>query len=208
MSIKNEDAQKKIYPLMDLVEKIYDTDENSESFDANYKDLLRIDKALRGVSDYDISQGILEENKDKYIKTVRKVVGNPDIKRIIKKVGLKKTLTGEEHNKYTKFMLENLSDDSVKSKVDELDEIVKRISQIESKVKHILNVIPNYFDVESTDLMKIVLDKYEQGINKLHDEIEKQCKELDSIDDERYEQKMLRTFLQYGEKSLNMKINK
>lgn len=208
MSIKNEDAQKKIYPLMDLVEKIYDTDENSESFNANYKDLLRIDKALRGVSDYDISQGILEENKDKYIKTVRKVVGNPDIKRIIKKVGLKKTLTGEEHNKYTKFMLENLSDDSVKSKVDELDEIVKRISQIESKVKHILNVIPNYFDVESTDLMKIVLDKYENGINELHDEIKKKCKELDSIDDERYEQKMLRTFLQYGEKSLNMKINK
>ena len=71
-----------------------------------------------------------------------------------------------------------------------------------------MKVILNYFDVDSTDLMNIVLDKYEKGINELHDEIEKKCKELDAIDDERYRQKLLRTLSQYGEKNLKMKNNK
>lgn len=203
-----KESNKKIYPLSDLVEEIYDTNKDSESFASNYKDLQRIDKVLRGTSDYDRSKGILEENKDKYVETLKKVISNGDIKSIISKIGKEKKLTEEEHNKYTKFILENLSDDSVKVKVDELDEIGKRISKIESKVKYILNVIPNYFDVESTDLMKIVLDKYEEGINELHDEIKKKCEELDIIDDERYKQKILRTFSKYGEKNLNMKINK
>ena len=203
-----KDNSKRVYPLSDLVEEIYDTNKDSESFAANYKDLQRIDKVLRGSSDYNKSKGILEENKDKYVKTIKKVIVKGEIKSIINKIRKADTLTEEEHNKYTKFILENLSDDSVKAKIDELDEIGKRISQIESKVKHILKVIPNYFDVDSTDLMNIVLDKYEKGINELHDEIEKKCKELDAIDDERYRQKLLRTLSQYGEKNLKMKNNK
>lgn len=203
-----KDNSKKVYPLSDLVEEIYNTNKDSGSFASNYKDLQRIDKVLRGTSDYDRSKGILEENKDKYVENLKKVINNGDIRSIINKIGKAKKLTEEEHDKYTKFILENLSDDSVKAKVDELDEVGKKISQIESKVKYILNVIPNYFDVESTDLMKIVLDKYEDGINRLHAEIEKKCKELDAIDDERYKQKLLKTFNQYGEKNLKMKIDK
>ena len=203
-----KDSNKKVYSLSHLVEEIYNIDKDSNSFEANYKDLQRLDKVLRGNSDYDISKGILEENKDKYVETLKKVIANDDIKRIIKKMGSKKEITEEEYKKYTKFMLENLADDSMKSKVDELDKIYNKISQIESKIKDILNVIPNYFDVESTDLMKIVLDEYENRIDKLHDDIKKKCKELDVIDDKRYKQKLLRAFSQYGEKNLKMKINK
>lgn len=203
-----KESNKKIYPLSDLVEEIYGTNKDSESFASNYKDLQRIDKALRRTSDYDRSKGILEENKYKYVETLKKVIANGDIKSIISKIGKEKKLTEEEHNKYIKFMLENLSDDSIKVKLDELDEIWNRISKIESEVKYMLNVIPNYFEVESTDLMKILLDKCENGINELHDEIQKKYEELYIIDNERYKHKILRTFFKYGEKNLNMKINK
>lgn len=207
MTIKNEETQKNIYSLSDLVEEIYDIKSDSESFPSNYKDLLRIDKALRGVSDYNVSQGILEENKKKYIQLIKNIIRNPDIKKIVKRIEQNKHLTDEEYNKYTQFMLENLSDDKVGLKVKELGEIRKRIKSIEYKVRYILNIIPRYFDEESIDLMEIVLDKYEQGINKLHDEIKELCEELDSIDDERYKQKLIRTFSQYTEKNLNIENN-
>lgn len=207
-----EDSSKTIYSLKELVEEIYDIDKNSNCFDSNYKDLQRIDSALRGSSDYYITKGILKENKDKYVKLIKKIISNDEIKKIVKKIGKNKILTEEEDKKYVEFMLDNFdSGDSLKENIEELKKINKRITKIENEVKYILYGIPKYFECESTDLMNIVLDVYEEGIKKLHQEIKNKCKELDSIDNTVFEEKLI-ALLKYGEKNLkdekNLKIKK
>ncbi|WP_415339566.1 hypothetical protein, partial [Clostridium perfringens] len=57
----------KVYSLRELTTEIYGTEEGDNSFESNYKELQRLDKALRKNSDYSNVKGILEENKDKYV---------------------------------------------------------------------------------------------------------------------------------------------
>ncbi|AWZ49679.1 hypothetical protein C3495_13115 [Clostridiaceae bacterium 14S0207] len=194
---------KKVYPLSELVEEIYLVNkETSKNYDACYKELQRIDKVLRGTSDYFMTKGILEDYKEKYILTIKEIVNENELKKIILKIGSNKNLTEQEHKKYTEFMLKNINDENVKEKVNDMELIRQKIDKINSKVNYIINVIPNYFDVESTDLMKIVLDEYEKQIDELHKTIQKRCEELDEIDDIRYKEKLIQTLTAYGSNNI------
>ncbi|MBZ9633390.1 hypothetical protein [Clostridium sp. FP1] len=204
----NKDEEiKKVYSLSELVEEIYLVNkETSKNYDACYKELQRIDKVLRGNSDYSMSKGILEDHKEKYVSSIKKIVNDSELKKIIAKIGSNKKLTDEEYKKYTEFMLKNINDENIKEKVNDMESIKQKIEKIDSKVKYIINLIPNYFDVESTDLMEIVLDEYEKEIDKLHKKIQERCEELDEIDDMRYKEKLIKTLTGYGSNNIrNMK---
>lgn len=209
--IKNESDKpeevKKVYPLSKLVGEIYSVNkETSKNYDACYKELQRIDKVLRGTSDYSMTKGILEDYKEKYVLTIKEIVNDNELKKIILKIDSNKKLTEQEHKRYTEFMLKNINDENVKEKVNDMELVRQKIDKINNKVNYIINVIPNYFDVESTDLMKIVLDEYEKEIDKLHERIQKRCEELDEIDDIRYKEKLMKTLTWYGSNNIkNMK---
>lgn len=181
------------------------TDSTQETIDADYKALQRLDRVLRGNSDYNMTQGILAENKHKYIKLMRDVINHSDMKKIIMKLDKGKELTEKEHICYMEFMMEHEEDEQTKEKVALALEIEKKVKKIRNEVNHILHVLCNYFDTDSGDLTKIAVEEYEKGIEMLSKEIEKKCKELDIIEDLRYEEKLYKAVSVYGEKHINTK---
>lgn len=197
-SNKSEEL-KKVYPLSELIEEIYNVNkETSKNYDACYKELQRIDKALRGGSDYSMTKGILEEHKEKYVSTIKGIVSDSELKKVIFKLSSNKELTEQELKKYNEFMLKNVSDTNLKEKVNDMDLIRQKIDRITGKVNRAVNIVPNYFEVESTDLMKTVLDEYEKEIDKLHIWMQKRCEELDEIDDIRYKERLMKSLTGYG----------
>lgn len=197
--------EKDVYFLTDLIPEIWDiNDYTIQSIDSYKKELQRIDASLRGMSDFNKTQGILRENKDRYVRLVKDIVADREIKRIVTKVGKGKELTESEYTLYMKFMMEHEDNPEVKEKVEDTIEIEKTVKKIRNEVNHILQVLCDYFDTDSIDLTKAAILQYEEGISRLSREIQQRCEELDVIDNMRYEAKLEATFSKYGDKHINM----
>ena len=195
--------EKEVYYLTDLIPEIWDiNDYTLKNIKSYEKELQRIDKSLRGTSDFDKTRGILKQNKDKYVRLVKDIVANSEIKKIITKVGKRKELTELENTLYMEFMMEHEDNQEVKEKIADTLEIEKTVKKIHNEVNHILHVLCNYFDTDSIDLTKIAILEYEAGISSLSKKIKEKCEELDIIDDMRYEEKLRQTFSVYGEKHI------
>ncbi|MGC5816009.1 hypothetical protein [Clostridium perfringens] len=81
----------KVYSLRELVPEIYaDLSQNTEAMESHYKELTRIDKAFRSLSDIPESKGIIESCKDNFVNLMKAIISSPDAKKILRKVSQKK----------------------------------------------------------------------------------------------------------------------
>lgn len=204
--MKSKEDEKEIYYLTDLIPEIWDiNDYTIQNIKAYEKELQRIDKSIRTVSDFGMTTGILKQNKDKYVRLVKDIVSNSVIKKIITKIGNGKELTEQENTLYIEFMMEHEDNQEIKQKVADTLEIEKTVKKIRKEVNHILHVLCNYFDTDSIDLTKTAILEYEKGISNLSREIEKTCERLDVIDAMRYTERLQQISSAYGDKYINKK---
>lgn len=199
----------KVYPLTELVEDIYDIDkETAKNYEACYKELQRIDKVLRQISDFSMTTGVVQRNRDRYVLMIRELISDRELKKVIVKISRNKKLTEIEDDMYHEFFYKYIDNEKDKEIFNGMRLINKKIENITGKVTRFVNIIPTYFDIESTDLMNIVLDEYETKVDELNVWLKKRCEQLDEIDDERYKEKILRGLAQYGVRNIKEEKSK
>ncbi|HFF9301879.1 hypothetical protein ACV3XI_12695 [Clostridium perfringens] len=205
----------KVYSLRELVPEIYNVNpKDSKAIDAHYKELNRVDKAFRSLSDVPDSKGIIESCKDNFVNLMRAIIFSHDAKKILRKVSQKKEITLEEHMLLQSIILENMGKEQerLESKISKYNEFYERIETIDGRMTKLLSFITEYFDEESLFLTDEIFSECEKRINLILDNFEKEVKELeeytmnkvkdvDSIDDMIYEEKITKVTLSTVESS-------
>ncbi|MDK0627811.1 hypothetical protein P5F04_13035 [Clostridium perfringens] len=205
----------KVYSLRELVPEIYaDVSQNTEAMESHYKELIRIDKAFRSLSDIPESKGIIESCKDNFVNLMKAIISSPDAKKILRKVSQKKEITLEEHILLQSIILENMGKEKelLESKISKYNEFYERIETIDGRMTKLLSFITEYFDEESLFLTDEIFSECEKKINLILDNFEKEVKELeeytmnkvkdvDFIDDTIFEEKITKVALSTVESS-------
>lgn len=197
---------KEVYSLRELVKDIYGTSEYKDnSFEANYKELQRIDEVLRQNSDYSQLKGILKENKDKYIGLMKDIVSDSDLKKSIEKLNKGKKVKYEELEHIVNIYLKhNLQ---LKDRVDRYNDMHRKLEMIQDKEIGLLKGIIEYFTEEElliveenifNDTLKkieLLTDEYKNKVDKICREAIDTCKYYDKIDDQIYTAKLINTLI-------------
>lgn len=198
----------KVYSLRELVPYIFGVDENNSSFEANYKELVRLNNIVKYNTDYKHMQGILEENKDNYIRLMKNIIESGDVKKLIKKLNEGKALTNKEFEKIIRVFFDSLGNkkSEVEEKVNKIDSLEERMYKIQNMSVYILKEILTYFCEDAFFLtenvfndiandMEIILDEYDNKVNNLFKKAKAKCNELDELDDEIYSEKIIKGYI-------------
>lgn len=175
----------KVYSLRELVPEIYGIDPTkSKNVDAHYKELTRVDKLLRGLSDVPESKGIMESYKENYVNLMKAIIfDDGNFKNILNKICNNKKVSNEECMSLINLMLNNLSGESKRDKVEykisKYDEFYKRIENIEERTTGILSGVVKYFDEDALFLTYEVFKDCEEKISLILDNFEKEIKEVE-----------------------------
>lgn len=205
----------KVYSLRELVPEIYNVNpKDSKAIDAHYKELTRVDKDFRSLSDIPESKGIIESCKDNFVNLMKAIIFSPDARKILRKVSQKKEITIEEHMLLQSIILNNSGKekDSLKYKISKFEEFFERIESIDERMTGLLSFITEYFDEEALFLTDEIFSECEKRINLILDNFEKEVKELeeytmnkvkdvDAIDDMIFEEKITKVALSTVESS-------
>ena len=189
---------KRIVPLSSLVEEIYGSvKEKDADYEANLKELQRIDKAMRGQSDFALTNGILAENRDRFVHFVKQVVRNPGIKKLIIKQGQNKRLTLDEFITLRDFYIDTEKDQTIKEEFIRNKKINEQLERVITKELAIRTMIFCTFDENSSDIAEDLLNRYEEKLDKIRNELIEECKKNSNLDDQRFYERMIRTFEVY-----------
>ncbi len=196
---------KTIVPLSSLVTDVYGSVKDKDiDYEANLKELQRIDKAIRGQSDYYVTQGIPVANRARFVNFFKKVIENPDIKKLIIKYDKNKTLNSDEFIKLHNFYIEVEQDANIKEKFMRTKKINEQMERIIVKEESIRKMIYCYFDEDCSDIVDKLLDQYEQKLDMIKEELVEECKKLSDEDDKRFFERLMRTYELYGS-NINVK---
>lgn len=195
-----------VYSLKSLVSDIYGTSEKmGTTYEANYKELQRIDKIIRRNSDYSQVKGILKENKDKYVALMKDIVFNNDVKSSIEKLNKGKKITYEEIQTIINIYLKH--DPKLKNRVDTYNDMHRKLEIAQGKAIGILKGIIEYFTVEelliveesifNDTLSKIVLltDEYKNQVDSICKDAIEKCEYYNKIDNQIYTHKLINTLI-------------
>lgn len=196
---------KTIVPLSSLVTDVYGSVKDKDiDYEANLKELQRIDKAIRGQSDYYVTQGIPVANRARFVNFFKKVIENPDIKKLIIKYDKNKTLNSDEFIKLHNFYIEVEQDAKIKEKFIRTKKISEQMERIIVKEESIRKMIYCYFDEDCSDIVDKLLDQYEQKLDMIREELVEECKKFSDEDDKRFFERLMRTYELYGS-NINVK---
>lgn len=172
----------KVYSLRELVPEIYNVNpKDSKAIDAHYKELTRVDKDFRALSDIPESKGIIESCKDNFVNLMKAIIFSPDARKILRKFSQKKEITLEEHMLLQSIILNNSGKekDSLKYKISKFEEFFERIESIDERMTGLLSFITEYFDEEALFLTDEIFSECEKRINLILDNFENEVKELE-----------------------------
>lgn len=212
----------KVYSLRELVPAIFGVDENSEMFEANYKELVRLNNIVKYNTDYRYLQGVSEENKDNYVRLMKNIIESGDVKKLIKKFNEEKKFTNEEFEKIKNIFLNSLGNErsEVEAKINKVELLEERMYGIQNRSIYILGEVLTYFCDEALFLtegvfndianeMEAILDEYDNKVNNLLKKAKIKCNELDDLDDEIYINKIIKGYISSIEnKKFQDKYNK
>ncbi|WP_338631017.1 hypothetical protein [Clostridium baratii] len=198
----------KVYSLRELVPYIFEVDENNSSFEANYKELVRLNNIVKYNTDYKHMQGIPEENKDNYIRLMKNIIESGDVKKLIKKFNEGKSLKNEEFEKIIGVFFASLGNgkNEVEGKVNRLHSLEERMYELQDRSTYILKEVLTYFCDDAFFLtedifndiandMEIILDEYDNKVKNLLKKAKAKCNELDELDDEIYSEKIIKGYI-------------
>ena len=212
----------KVYSLRELVPEIFGVDENSEIFESNYKELVRLNNIVKYNTDYRYLQGVSEENKDNYVRLMKNIIESGDVKKLIKKFNEEKEFTNEEFEKIKNIFLNSLGNErsEVEAKINKVELLEERMYGIQNRSIYILREVLTYFCDEALFLtegvfndianeMEAILDEYDNKVNNLLKKAKIKCNELDDLDDEIYINKIIKGYISSIEnKKFQDKYNK
>lgn len=212
----------KVYSLRELVPEIFGVDENREMFEANYKELVRLNNIVKYNTDYRYLQGVSEENKDNYVRLMKNIIESGDVKKLIKKFNEEKKFTNEEFEKIKNIFLNSLGNErsEVEAKINKVELLEERMYGIQNRSIYILGEVLTYFCDEALFLtegvfndianeMEAILDEYDNKVNNLLKKAKIKCNELDDLDDEIYINKIIKGYISSIEnKKFQDKYNK
>lgn len=191
----------KVYSLRELTTEIYGTEEGDNSFESNYKELQRLDKALRKNSDYSNVKGILEENKDKYVDFIKDIL-KEGLGNSLIKCNNGKNVSNKDLEKINSIYLKH--NNPLKAKLEAYNYMTKKIVDIQSKSISILDSIRGYFTEElifkekeifdnTLDEINKLTEEYNQRVNQVYENAKKTCESYDDMDNFLYTQKVIKT---------------
>lgn len=212
----------KVYSLRELVPEIFGVDENREMFEANYKELVRLNNIVKYNTDYRYLQGVSEENKDNYVRLMKNIIESGDVKKLIKKFNEEKKFTNEEFEKIKNIFLNSLGNErsEVEAKINKVELLEERMYGIQNRSIYILREVLTYFCDEALFLtegvfndianeMEAILDEYDNKVNNLLKKAKIKCNDLDDLDDEIYINKIIKGYISSIEnKKFQDKYNK
>ncbi|WP_297639027.1 hypothetical protein [uncultured Clostridium sp.] len=199
----------KVYSLRELVPEIFGVGEESNSFESKYKELVRLNNLVKMNTDYSDMQGVLAENKDNYVRLMKNIdTSTDDVKKLIKKFNERKLLTREEFEKIMAVFINSLGTkkDEVKEKIDIINKLEEKMYKIQDENMYILKEVLTYFCDDAIFLtegvfneiakeMQNLLDEHKGKVNNLLKVAKSRFKELDVIDDEIYETKLIKGYI-------------
>lgn len=202
----------KFFSRDSLVPDITGINKNEPGWESAKQTVADIDKEIRKLSSYNDTNKIPETNKDKYVKLIKTIYNDKDLKAIVAKLGRGQNLSPKETIALGDVMVSSLGDEISKIIYEEnkknilSEELIIKCDEIHAEVNNIITmtaglkyesrlaiaeslridiqeVIERY--EEQIKLEKTVIEKF---LRKLEDDIENRAKQYK--EDNNYPMKM------------------
>lgn len=199
---------KEVYSLKELVKDIYGVEENvglGNTFEANYKELQRLDKVIRQNSNYSNLKGILAVNKERYVNFIKDIISNSELKKSVEDLNKGKKISYEKLQAVIEVYLKY--NDDLRFRVERYNYMHNQVEIIQGKSIGILKAIIEYFNEEelllveemifNDTLKKIenVTSEYKRQIEMICNDAIKTCQYYDKIEDRIYISKLMKTLI-------------